>query len=230
MTAGVFLLTRMTISTSLFEAAIFMVIAGIGLGTFFSVLTVAAQNALPRTQLGVGTGAVRYLGQLGAVLGVAIVGTVVNQSLSSDIASRLPANTVKQLTPAGVKFATNPQALVNPTYRDTVVHTAQHYVAQSAVAHVPPGPQHDQIAAAVAAQAMQQVQHLLDQVFAALKLSLALAIQHGLVAVLVFCGVIILATFFLKDGPQNITSTDVAAQAVSDDGQNENAKSAETIS
>src|SRR5438876_80769 len=70
MTAGVFLLTRMTISTSLLEAAIFMVIAGIGLGTFFSVLTVAAQNALPRTQLGVGTGAVRYLGQLGAVLGV----------------------------------------------------------------------------------------------------------------------------------------------------------------
>src|SRR5207237_8403906 len=130
MTAGVFLLTRMTISTSLLEAAIFMVIAGIGLGTFFSVLTVAAQNALPRTQLGVGTGAVRYLGQLGAVLGVAVVGTVVNQSLSSDIASRLPANTVKQLTPAGVKFATNPQALVNPTYRDTMVQTAQHYATQ----------------------------------------------------------------------------------------------------
>src|SRR6266566_7499061 len=112
MTAGVFLLITMTPTTSLFEAIIFMVIAGIGLGPFFSVLTIAAQNALPRTQLGIGTSAVRYLGQLGAVLGVAIVGTVVNNSLASDIASRLPATTVKQLTPQGVKFATNPQVLV----------------------------------------------------------------------------------------------------------------------
>ena len=198
---GVFLLTRMTPSTGIPEAIIFMVIAGIGLGPFFSVLTIAAQNALPRTRLGIGTSAVRYLGQLGSVLGVAIIGTVVNNSLASDIASRLPASTVKQLTPQGVQFATNPQVLVNPTYRDTVVNTAKHFAAQSAVAQVPPGPQHDQIAASVAAQAMQQAQHLLDQVFAALKLSLAFAIQHGFMAVLVFCAVIIVATFFLKDVP-----------------------------
>jgi EmrB/QacA subfamily drug resistance transporter len=201
MTVGVFLLTRMTATTGLLEAIIFMVIAGIGLGPFFSILTIAAQNALPATRLGIGTSAVRYLGQLGSVLGVAIVGTVVNNTLASDIAGRLPATTLKQLTPQGVKFATNPQVLVNPTYRDTVVNTAKHFAAQSAVAQVPPGPQHDQVAASAAAQAMQQTQHLLDQVFAALKLSLAYAIQHGFIALLVFCGVIIVATFFLKDVP-----------------------------
>src|SRR6266567_4999829 len=213
MTAGVFLLTRMTPTTGILEAIIFMVIAGIGLGPFFSVLTIAAQNALPRTRLGIGTSAVRYLGQLGSVLGVALVGTVVNNSLASDIASRLPATTVKQLTPQGVKFATNPQALVNPTYRDTVVNTAKHFAAQSAAAHVPPGPQHDQVAASVAAQAMQQAQHLLDQVFAALKLSLAFAIQHGFIAVLVFCGVIIVATFFLKDVPMTQDSNKASDEA-----------------
>ena len=201
MTVGVFLLTRMTPTTGLLEAVIFMVIAGIGLGPFFSILTIAAQNALPRTRLGIGTSAVRYLGQLGSVVGVAIVGTVVNNTLASDIATRLPAATVKKLTPQGVKFATNPQVLVNPAYRDTVVNTAKHFAARSAVAQVPPGPQHDQVAASAAAQAMQQAQHLLDQVFAALKLSLAYAIQHGFIAVLVFCGVIIVATFFLKDVP-----------------------------
>ncbi len=201
MTAGVFLLSRMTPTTSLMETVIFMVIAGIGLGPFFSVLTVAAQNALPRTRLGIGTSAVRYLSQLGAVLGVAIVGTVVNNTLANDIARRIPASVAHQLTPAGLKAATNPQVLVNPAYRDTVVHTAQHFAAQSAIGHVPPGPQHDQIAVSVAAQAMQQAQHLLEQVFGALKLSLAFAIQHGLIAVLIFCGAIILATFFLKDVP-----------------------------
>jgi len=213
MTAGVFLLTRMTPSTSLLEAIIFMVIAGIGLGPFFSVLTIAAQNALPRTRLGIGTASVRYLGQLGAVLGVAIVGTVVNNTLASDIARRIPASIAHQLTPAGLKAATNPQVLVNPAYRDTVVHTAQHFATQSAVAHVPHGPQHDQVVAAVAAQAMQQAQHLLDQVFAALRLSLAFAIQHGLIAVLVFCGAIILATFFLKDIPMAQQSSETSDEA-----------------
>jgi hypothetical protein len=38
-------------------------------------------------------------------------------------------------------------------------------------------------------------------VFAALKLSLAFAIQHGFIAVLVFCGAIVLASFFLNDVP-----------------------------
>jgi EmrB/QacA subfamily drug resistance transporter len=213
MTVGVFLLTRMTPTTGLLEAIIFMVIAGIGLGPFFSVLTIAAQNALPRTRLGIGTSAVRYLGQLGSVLGVAIVGTVVNNTLADDIAHRIPASVAHQLTPAGLKAATNPQVLVNPTYRSTVVQTAQHFAAQSAVAHVSPGPQHDQVVASVAAQAMQQAQHLLDQVFAALKLSLAFAIQHGLIAVLVFCGAIILASFFLKDIPMTQQSSEVSDEA-----------------
>ncbi|MDQ6661235.1 MAG: MFS transporter, partial [Chloroflexota bacterium] len=115
MTVGVFLLSRMTASTSLVEAAIYMVIAGIGLGIFFSILTLAVQNALPRTRLGVGTAAVRYLSQLGSTLGVAIVGTVVNNTIASDILTRLPASAVQQLTPAGLKFATNPQVLINPT-------------------------------------------------------------------------------------------------------------------
>jgi EmrB/QacA subfamily drug resistance transporter len=217
MTAGVFLLTRMTPSTSLLEAIIYIVIAGIGLGTFFSVLTLSAQNALPRTRLGVGTGAVRYLGQLGSVLGVAIVGTIVNTTLSSDIVKRVPAAVVRQLTPAGFKFATNTQVLVNPPYRNTVVRTAESFAQKIAVAHVPPGPQHNQVAASVTAQAIQQVQHLLNQVFEALRLSLAFAIQHGLVAVLFFCAAAILATFFLKDVPQNRTSADTAWEAVPDD-------------
>ena len=201
MTAGVFLLTRMTPSTSLLEAIIFMVIAGIGLGPFFSVLTIAAQNALPRTRLGVGTASVRYLGQLGAVLGVAIVGTVVNQTLANEIVKRIPASTVKQLTPQGLKFATNPQVLVNSQYHDTVVQTAKGYAQRIAVAQVPPGPQHDQIAVSVAAQAAQQVLHLLNQVFEALRLSLAVAVQHGFIAILLFSVAALVATFFQKDVP-----------------------------
>ena len=201
MSVGVFLMTRMTASTGLLETAIYMAVAGIGIGIFFSILTLAVQNALPRTRLGVGTGAVRYLSQLGSTLGVAIVGTVVNNTISSDIVNRLPASAVKQLTPAGLKFATNPQVLINTTYHDMVVKTAEGFAVARATANIPPGPGHNQAAAAAAAQAIQQVQHLLNQVFEALKLSLAVAIQHGFVTILFFCLATIIAAFFLKDVP-----------------------------
>lgn len=207
--AGVFLMTQMTASTSLFEATRNMVIAGIGIGIFFSVVTLAVQNALPRTMLGVGTGAMTYLRALGQTLGVAIVGTLVNHVISSELANRLPADAGKQLTPTGLKFATDPQVLLNPTYHDTVVQTAEGYAkriaAAKAAASVPPGPNHDQVVASITphalAQAVQQTQHLLNQVFEALRLSLAVAIQRGFVAVLVFSGGVLLAALFLKDVP-----------------------------
>ena len=219
MTIGVFLLTRMTASTSLLEAAIYMVVAGVGLGSFFSILTLAAQNSLPRARLGVGTGAVRYLGQLGSVLGVAIVATVVNQTLANDIVKRLPANAAQQLTPQGLKAATNPQVLVNSTYHSTLVHTAENYAVKNATAHVPPGPHHD----AIAAQVILQVQHLLNQVFDALRLSFAVALQHGFMTILVFCGLAIIATFFLKDVPMKKQYDEAPAEKGAPAGKEENA-------
>jgi EmrB/QacA subfamily drug resistance transporter len=137
MTLGVFFLTRITPNTTLLEAVIYLVIAALGIGSMFSVLYVAAQNVLPTTQLGVGSAVIRYLGQLGSTLGVAIIGTVVNQSL--------PTNLLKQLS--------------NPA------------VAQTAGA---------------------------DD---ALKQALAFALQRGFIAVLVFCGIAIIAACFLKDVP-----------------------------
>jgi MFS family permease len=218
LTAGVFLLIRISTTISVLEMIVFMVIAGLGLGPFFSVLQLAAQNAIPRARLGVGTAAVRFVGQIGAVLGVALVGTVVNQTLADDIVKRIPASTVRQLTPAGFKAATDPQILVNSTYRDTVVHTAQHFAVQHAVAHIPPGPQHDQVAASVATQ----VQQMLNQVFDALKISLTFAIQHGLVAVLAFSAAMIVAALFFKDIPLAKEHAPVSTEAVQAEASEEN--------
>ena len=203
MSLGVFLLSRMTLATSIPQAAIFMVITGVGLGMFFPVQTLAVQNALPRRMMGVGTGAVRYMQQVGQTLGVAIVGAVVNNTIASDVVKRIPASTAKQLTPQGLKFATDPQALVSPTYHDTVVKTAQGYASAAAAAqaqaHIPPGPGQAAGIAAAKAQAIHQTSVLLDQVFAALKQSLVVAIQHGLLTMLIFCGLVILAALLLKD-------------------------------
>ena len=193
MTIGVFLLTRMDVSTSIVTIVISMVITGLGLGVFFSVLNLTAQNALPRTRLGVGTAAVRYMGQVGAILGIAVIGSVVNSGIAGDIATRVPTSVARQLTPAGLKAATSPQVLTNPDARSAVIDAAKHFATQ----RIPAGPQHD----IIVQQITQQVIHTLNQVFDALKLSLAVAIQHGLLTVLIFCVAMIVGSLFLKDIP-----------------------------
>jgi hypothetical protein len=203
---GAYLFTRMDESTSLVQAGGFMIVAGIGLGLYFAILTLAVQNAIPRTRMGVGTSAVRYMQQAGNTLGVAIIGTVVNNAIAGDITSRLPAG-AQRLTPAGLAAATNPQILVNSTYHDTVIATAKQYAARAAVAQaqaagkIPSGPAHDSVVAAITQQAQAQTVQLLDQIFAALKHSMAVGIQHGFVAAFIIGLITLVVACFLKDVP-----------------------------
>ena len=96
MGTGSFLLTLMTPATSLWQAIVSMIVVGIGLGSFFS-LSVIAQNAMPPSRLGVSTAATRYLGQVGATLGIAIVGTVVSSSIAGNLLHRLPTTTAERV-------------------------------------------------------------------------------------------------------------------------------------
>jgi len=97
MSMGSFLLTRLAADSSIPLAIVFMVLTGMGIGSFFSLPMVAVQNALPVSQLGSGTAALRYLGQVGATLGIAIVGTIVTSGVSGDLMSQLPTNDTDKL-------------------------------------------------------------------------------------------------------------------------------------
>jgi MFS family permease len=97
MSVGSFLLTRLAADSSITLAIVFMVLTGVGIGSFFTLPMVAVQNALPVNQLGIGTAALRYLGQVGATLGIAIVGTVVTSGISGELMSQLPTNDTDKL-------------------------------------------------------------------------------------------------------------------------------------
>ncbi|MDQ6661824.1 MAG: MFS transporter, partial [Chloroflexota bacterium] len=97
MSAGAFLITLMTPATGIAQAIGVLVLTGIGIGPFFSLPMVAVQNALPADRLGTGTAGLRYLGQLGASLGIAIVGTVVTSSISGNLMNHLPTSTASKL-------------------------------------------------------------------------------------------------------------------------------------
>lgn len=100
MGTGSFLLTLMTPETGLVQAIVTMIVVGLGLGSFFS-LSVIAQNVVPAGRLGVSTAATRYLGQLGATLGIAIVGTVVSSSIAGNLLRRLPTTKAERVALAG---------------------------------------------------------------------------------------------------------------------------------
>ena len=187
MTFGVFLLTRMDSSTGLGIVTRNMIVVGVGLGTLQPVLTLAVQNAIPRTRLGVGTSAVTYLRTTGQTLGVAVIGSVVNNTLTTEVARRLPPQ-ARQLPAPALQAATNEQVLTDPNAQQTLIQE----LTKAATQHAPPA-QAQQIAA--------QVTALLHQIFAATRQALAVGIQHAFVASLIVCFAVIAITFFLKDVP-----------------------------
>ncbi|HLJ82341.1 MAG TPA: MDR family MFS transporter, partial [Ktedonobacterales bacterium] len=73
LTFGVYLMAQMNASTGLGEVTRNMIVVGVGLGMLQPVLTLAVQNAIPRTRLGVGTSAVTYLRTMGQTLGTALI-------------------------------------------------------------------------------------------------------------------------------------------------------------
>ncbi|MGZ3672923.1 MAG: MFS transporter [Ktedonobacterales bacterium] len=97
MSVGVFLIVLMTPATAIPLAIAILVLTGIGIGPFFTLPMVVVQNALPADRLGVTTASLRYLGQVGASLGIAIVGTVVTTSLSGGPVSHLPTSQASRL-------------------------------------------------------------------------------------------------------------------------------------
>ncbi len=194
---GVFLLTRMSTDATLGDLTWRMMIVGLGLGAALPTITIAAQNALPRNVLGVGTGAITYLRSLGSTVGIAILGTVVNNSFASELPNRLPKSAALLPKPA-LDAATLPQinAAEEAGARTQLVNHATQTAVQQATAHVPSAQQ-----PAVAQQVTQQVHTLLNDIFHATKEAFSAAIIHGFSAAFIICLIVFGLSLFLKDVP-----------------------------
>jgi EmrB/QacA subfamily drug resistance transporter len=89
---GMFLLSTMEAETSRTQSSLYMLILGIGIGMVMQVLVLAAQNAAHFRDLGVVTSTVNFFRSLGGSVGVAALGAVMTATLTSELASRLPAD------------------------------------------------------------------------------------------------------------------------------------------
>lgn len=81
-----FWLSRLTTSTTQADLFIRMIFTGIGLGATMPVFNVVVQNAFEHSKLGVVTASLQLFRNIGSTVGVAVMGSIVNHALASQVA------------------------------------------------------------------------------------------------------------------------------------------------
>ncbi|MDF2650450.1 MAG: transporter [Paenibacillus sp.] len=112
-------MVMMVFMNSVFFAVLSMCVFGLGLGLGMSVFTLAAQNAVPATQLGVVTATTTLFRNLGGTIGIAVLGSVLNSSIARNLEKAISAGEgadLSKLEPAAAESLTkllNPQILLD---------------------------------------------------------------------------------------------------------------------
>ena len=101
MTLGMFMLSQMDVHSSRGEATRDMIVLGIGLGAVMPILMLVALNTTSHQMLGVTTSTIQFMRSVGATLGVAMMGSLLNSRLQSELVSQTPSE-VKQNVPASL--------------------------------------------------------------------------------------------------------------------------------
>ena len=101
-------MTTLTGATSLWTIGVMFFALGCGLGLIMQNVVLAAQNAVPATQIGTATSTNNYFREVGATLGVAVFGTLFTSRLAENLTGALAGN-AEQAAAAGI---TSPDTLV----------------------------------------------------------------------------------------------------------------------
>jgi EmrB/QacA subfamily drug resistance transporter len=114
MAIGLWLLSQMNIDTTNATAIRNMVITGFGLGVTMPLYLLAVQNAVPYKILGTATSSTAFFRSIGGSVGLAIFGSILNNSFTSELATRLPPEFLNAVPKQQFDaLVSNPQALVS---------------------------------------------------------------------------------------------------------------------
>jgi hypothetical protein len=185
MTISMYLLTLLNVDSTQFEVSRDIVLFGLGLGTVFAVFNVVAQNAVDSRYVSSATSALQFVRQIGGVLGLAVLGSVVNQVLKDRIKTDVPQSALLQVPPALRDQVTNPEAFFSDRFQGAVNAT---------IAALP--------SPAARAQALATFDTIRHGVQAALADSIHVAFEIGLVTLVLA----LVMSFFIKEIPLRRTS------------------------
>ena len=97
LTLGLLLLSRLGADTTRAEAALPMVVIGLGVGLVMQVMLLAVQNAVAHRDLGTATASVNFFRSMGGAFGVAAFGAILTNRLAYNLPRLLPGFSADQL-------------------------------------------------------------------------------------------------------------------------------------
>jgi EmrB/QacA subfamily drug resistance transporter len=197
MTAGMFMLAQMDVHSSQREATQDMVVLGIGLGFTMPIMFLVALNTSSLQMLGVTTSTVTFVRSVGGTLGVALMGSLLNGRLQSELASQTPADVTQNVPPPLLERLQDPQILVVP---DAMREVHEAFLGLGA-----------------------QGQQLYDQALLATKTALAMGITYAFVVGAAITLVALVVGIFLKEVPLRKTYAVPAEGALAPDGAGDEA-------
>ncbi|WP_042348388.1 MDR family MFS transporter [Bacillus massiliigorillae] len=112
-------MTIMVYMDNTFMAVLSMIVFGFGLGLGLPVFSLATQNAVSHKELGVVTASTQLFRNLGGTIGVAVMGTVMSNNLSTHLKEAMQSASAPDFSKIDPKIAeqmvafANPQALMN---------------------------------------------------------------------------------------------------------------------
>ena len=94
--AGLYLLSLLTPDTGIVLSSLYMLVLGVGIGLAMQVLTIAVQNTVDYSDLGVATSGVTFMRSIGSSFGAAIFGSIYSSQLSTNLGTALARNPLPQ--------------------------------------------------------------------------------------------------------------------------------------
>jgi MFS family permease len=85
MAVGLGLMSTMGRGTGVWRESLYMLILGLGIGSYMQVLTIVVQNTVPYSDLGTATSGVTFFRTLGSTFGTAIFGTLYNNQIGPNL-------------------------------------------------------------------------------------------------------------------------------------------------
>jgi EmrB/QacA subfamily drug resistance transporter len=196
-------LSMVGIHTTNEQLVVRMIIAGLGLGIGMPVFNLVVQNAFDHSKLGVATSSVQLARSIGSTVGVAIMGSIMNNSLAHHL-SEVANDPNTQKIAAATGNQTNLSSL-DANQLQTVVSPQAQHAFTSKIAELPASNQPD---------ALASYAHFLNGVKSALASSISeVFLISGLIVSIAF-----FAALFLKEIPLRTAQDQKTHPLVSEGG------------
>jgi EmrB/QacA subfamily drug resistance transporter len=184
-TASLFWLSTLTVASTHTDSVIRMIPLGIGIGITMPLFNLIVQNAFPQKMLGVASSSAQLFRGIGSVVGVAVMGTYLNHSLTTKLDTLSGSSFVQGLRDSGQNLDVNSlQQILSPAGQAQISGTISDMPVQAQM---------------VAREAFQQFIHIAQN-------GLADAITSvfflGACILIIAC----ITVFFLKEIPLRISN------------------------